>query len=1168
MFHFLNFKSYKFGANCVATMQSPVYANPTHSATPTRRSPRLIAIQNAVQTPRNSPSSTSLRHSMHLSRKRDANTPDHRPGKRRFVLLSPPDILCAHKASRCALESCLRCSKCCPHAVPKRPRGRPKRATPRAKKMSRKAHTNLNYQLLQSPAVIQSEVRISTGLPNFQEILHFFGLDAEYWQKHMPSQTRRSSNEFWQNDHANYHQAVVNYYKMIIQRVAEALCGPAGEASLSRLFASENAEGSSLLTSLASAIEPTTKGSVERRVLRAVVCDAFSLTELQSATETFPVWKMSRDTYTNARKDYELLRRDGKIPTVVRSRARFNASAVDSCISHILSFANVSYLSWGTKKIRLNGVRHDAPSLLRKKPISVIYRDYLLENGVHEDEVTRDHVGQRAGCVSRASFYRIIKMLTNGELQVRSCVDYVAGFLVYDAFDQLREIIQKLLPEICDVYESKLEAVMAWLKYAHAGSSQHSDCPRHLIKFGLSKPARSTVSSPVTCAACRSLHKLFVHLKQLIAQVDAHPSALQVVSDIEHKIQLFMGHRLRVVNQQLAFENLISSMEEDATINAVDIDRYDKLDAALIVIDFKMKAEPIYYREKTSDHFGKRGMSWHGVLVRYWEYVMVLNGTAYKKMESRLYYDHISSGDNKQDKVAVLSMIEAAIMAIKRDLPHIRRITVQSDNASSYQNASVIIFLPLIGVAHGITVERFLHTETQDGKSMLDAHFGQATRKIWRYVQQGHNCVTPSQLVFALSSDGGLPNCLSELIEYDRAGVEVLLKQSANLEKMFTKIAGRANDIQYEYVSAPITAPFSFTSCPDFTIRVFHYSGISDGDLIDISPSRGVCSIRAAIPNLQRTLFAEEYASDLEDAGSFEIEEGIEDDEDASDEQCDVENHCNGEINVESSDDEMCSSDCDGDDENVSRGLSQGIVTRVSITTESQIRRRVRKWKNAPIIETNLSIQVTDQEYDLIAYAKKCLLSLKGSGKMRIVESTGLSQEIVAVTSSLDIDLTNHPLPSLSVGWARRPSRGQMYGAKYVHLYEADIREMFEQGVAMSAQKLGAGRMVQLLKEKYPNRFDLPSESEVKTEISKLFAASKKRNASAREASAQPRRARFHMHVGVNDYIKTLIEADPAIKPRQVIEAVRSTFPNSLEAAPNDKIRAKVSYLKRIHTRR
>lgn len=88
--------------------------------------------------------------------------------------------------------------------------------------------------------------------------------------------------------------------------------------------------------------------------------------------------------------------------------------------------------------------------------------------------------------------------------------------------------------------------------------------------------------------------------------------------------------------------------------------------------------------------------------------------------DNRLYFDHISDGDNKQDRESVVSVIEAVMLRLREDLPSIKSIALQSDNATCYQNALVMLLLPYLSVTHGIEVTRFIHTETQDGKSVLD----------------------------------------------------------------------------------------------------------------------------------------------------------------------------------------------------------------------------------------------------------------------------------------------------------------------------------------------------------------------------------------------------------------------------------------------------------------
>lgn len=87
----------------------------------------------------------------------------------------------------------------------------------------------------------------------------------------------------------------------------------------------------------------------------------------------------------------------------------------------------------------------------------------------------------------------------------------------------------------------------------------------------------------------------------------------------------------------------------------------------MILIDYKMKFEPIYFREKTTEHFGEKGLSWHGAIVYY--------RSPEEPHDRKIsYYDHISTGDSKQDWIAVLSIIEATVMQLKNEvnLPLVR----------------------------------------------------------------------------------------------------------------------------------------------------------------------------------------------------------------------------------------------------------------------------------------------------------------------------------------------------------------------------------------------------------------------------------------------------------------------------------------------------------------
>ena len=58
-----------------------------------------------------------------------------------------------------------------------------------------------------------------------------------------------------------------------------------------------------------------------------------------------------------------------------------------------------------------------------------------------------------------------------------------------------------------------------------------------------------------------------------------------------------------------------------------------------------------------------------------------------------------------------------------------------------------------------------MHSETQDGKTILDAHFGTAVRFIEKFMKVWRPNVvtkiqTPNGIAFALTSRGGLTNCI------------------------------------------------------------------------------------------------------------------------------------------------------------------------------------------------------------------------------------------------------------------------------------------------------------------------------------------------------------------------------------------------------------------------
>ncbi|GMF29003.1 unnamed protein product [Phytophthora lilii] len=282
--------------------------------------------------------------------------------------------------------------------------------------------------------------------------------------------------------------------------------------------------------------------------------------------------------------------------------------------------------------------------------------------------------------------------------------------------------------------------------------------------------------------------------KQLTTVAECYMKAKK--GSIEKKtLRATLTTRSRRDIQKLQFE-----FPYTMSLNAFSTGRTDLelLRSSLSLEKTKRTLEPLYFREKTVDHYGKRGISWHESLVRYFKYD---DGSSSGEtghptaVDTKLYYDRFSVSDMKQDREAVVSLIEAVLIRLKRDLPHITRITFLSDNATCYQNWLIPLILPYLSHVHGIDVVRIIHTETQDGKSILDAHFARAMEHIVEWVKEGNNCLTPTQAVIGLQSNGGILNCVAELIEHDRSRLKELANEVAGMEQCLRRIVTRANEV-------------------------------------------------------------------------------------------------------------------------------------------------------------------------------------------------------------------------------------------------------------------------------------------------------------------------------------------------------------------------------------
>ena len=226
--------------------------------------------------------------------------------------------------------------------------------------------------------------------------------------------------------------------------------------------------------------------------------------------------------------------------------------------------------------------------------------------------------------------------------------------------------------------------------------------------------------------------------------------------------------------------------------------------------DFKMKFEPMSSRETTLDHYGKRGISWHGFcLIFYLSSTSFTDGDNTKDVEEAVrytvYLNQLLSDSNKQDSLSVFSLLDAAMSQIHEELPFITELILQTDNAKSYSNNFLLCAISLLNVVHehnSLSIIEFVHTETQDGKTILDAFFARCMKFVKNYISiHDTNKVkkigTALELGKALSHGGGMNNTMVQVLTTNKEVTSKIEKKFEDVIKGFSKYFSRVNHVYF-----------------------------------------------------------------------------------------------------------------------------------------------------------------------------------------------------------------------------------------------------------------------------------------------------------------------------------------------------------------------------------
>ncbi len=238
----------------------------------------------------------------------------------------------------------------------------------------------------------------------------------------------------------------------------------------------------------------------------------------------------------------------------------------------------------------------------------------------------------------------------------------------------------------------------------------------------------------VVCEQCESLNAILDDIEKMIGQQKNKFETEEQKEDLlwdfkisRDNILRWKAHVLRSVNQERAKQDIIANLQ---------------CNSVLIIMDWAMKFLQLKYREKQSDWYGKRGLSWHISSVVFRD-----NTTSKIKVMS---FAHLFNSCT-QDWYAVTSVLEDLLYNIRKQIPNISVAYLRSDEAGCYHNNFLIPAAKDVGERVGIRIERYDYSEPQQGKDICDRNLCPMKQAIRQHCCEGHDILTASDMREALS---------------------------------------------------------------------------------------------------------------------------------------------------------------------------------------------------------------------------------------------------------------------------------------------------------------------------------------------------------------------------------------------------------------------------------
>lgn len=221
---------------------------------------------------------------------------------------------------------------------------------------------------------------------------------------------------------------------------------------------------------------------------------------------------------------------------------------------------------------------------------------------------------------------------------------------------------------------------------------------------------------------CEDLKDVMNDIKQQILESSASMYSKEYQEDLlygfeQARTDIFRwkAHILRSVNQDKAKQDVMRNLNDSS---------------ASVVMDWALKFLQMKYREKQSDWFAERGISWHVSTV-------IFKQDASSDVEVQTYahlFDYC-----QQDWFAVRSIFEKPLKNILASKLLINSVFFRSDEAGCYHNNALIASLKDVRLRLGVQVKRYDYSEPVYGKDVYDRILCPMKSSIRCYCDEGHD---------------------------------------------------------------------------------------------------------------------------------------------------------------------------------------------------------------------------------------------------------------------------------------------------------------------------------------------------------------------------------------------------------------------------------------------